>query len=56
MPLNTLPSYITVFAFGGIISSPGAPNTTTVPAVFVRVRNSAIAMAAARPIGPCVEC
>ena len=56
MPLKTPASYITVFALGGIISSPGAPNTTTEPAVFVRVRYSATATAAAIPIGPCVEC
>src|SRR5205814_1140422 len=56
MPLKAPASYITVFALGGIISSPGAPNTTTVPGVFVFARYSAIAIAAAMPIGPCVLC
>ena len=55
-PLNTPDSYITVFAFGGIISSPGVPNTTTLPGVCVRARYSPIAIAAAMPIGPCVLC
>ena len=31
MPSNTLDSNIIVFAFGGIISSPGAPYTVTLP-------------------------
>ena len=47
---------MTVFAFGGIISSPGVPKAMTVPGVLVLVRYSAIATAAAMPIGPCVEC
>ncbi len=56
MPSKTCDSCITVFALGGIISSPGVPNTVTVPGVCVFVRYSAIATAAARPIGPCVLC
>ena len=43
-------------ATGGIISSPGVPNTVTLPGVCVRVRYSATATAAARPMGPCVLC
>jgi hypothetical protein len=56
IPLKTPASCITVFALGGIISSPGQPKTTTVPGDFVRARYSAIATAAAIPIGPCVLC
>src|SRR6266550_5219276 len=52
-PSNTCASCITVFAFGGIISSPGAPYTTTLPGAFARARYSDIAIAAARPTGPC---
>src|SRR5438105_5407567 len=55
-PSKTRDWYITVFAFGGIISSPGAPYTVTLPGRLFFVRYSAIAIAAAKPIGPWVLC
>ena len=54
--LKTPASNICVFAAGGIISSPGVPNTTTFPGSFARSRYSPIAIATAIPIGPCVLC
>ena len=47
---------MSVLATGGIISSPGVPKTTTLPGECVRSSHSAMAIAAAIPIGPCVLC
>src|SRR4029077_10429680 len=55
-PWNAPALCMSVLAFGGIISSPGQPYTTTLPGVFVLAKYSAMAIAAAIPIGPCVLC
>ena len=56
MPSKTCARCRSVFATGGIISSPGVPNTVTLPGVCDRARNSEMAIAAARPTGPCALC
>src|SRR5215469_14013479 len=56
MPLKTPASNMTALALGGIISSPGQPNTTTLPGDLVRLRYSAMATAAAMPTGPWALC
>ena len=56
MPSNTFDSCIIVLAFGGIISSPGAPNTVTLPGGLRLRQILGDRHAAAMPIGPCVLC
>ena len=56
MPSKACARCISVFALGGIISSPGVPKTVTLPGVRVRDRYSDIATATAIPTGPCALC
>ena len=56
MPSNTWFRCIVVLAEGSSSSSAGVPKTVTVPASPALSRNSPMATAAARPIGPCEQC
>ena len=56
IPSNTWFRCIVVLADGSSSSSAGVPNTVTVPGRLSFARNSAMATAAAMPIGPCEQC